>query len=47
VRFKLKGESDWPEGDTEAKQRIEFGLVWWRETHTSDEGILDSITAGV
>lgn len=41
VTFKLEGESDWSEGDTEAKQSIEFELVWWREAHTADEGALD------
>lgn len=29
VTFKLEAESDLLEGDTEAKQSIEF--VWWRE----------------
>jgi hypothetical protein len=41
VTFKLEGESDWSEGDTEAKQSIEFELVWWREAQTADEGTLD------
>ncbi|RZV11580.1 amphi-Trp domain-containing protein [Natrinema hispanicum] len=41
ITFKLEGESDWSEGDTEAKQSIEFELVWWREAHTADEGTLD------
>jgi amphi-Trp domain-containing protein len=41
VIFKLEGESDWAEGDTEAKQSIEFELVWWREAQTADEGQLD------
>lgn len=39
--FKLEGESDWSDGDTEAKQSIEFELVWWREARTADEGSLD------
>jgi amphi-Trp domain-containing protein len=41
VTFKLEGESDWSEGDTEAKQSIEFELVWWREARTAAEGTLD------
>ncbi|WP_436927674.1 amphi-Trp domain-containing protein [Halosimplex amylolyticum] len=46
VTFKLEGESDWSEGDTEAKQSIEFELVWWREAQTSEEGTLDITTTG-
>jgi len=38
ITFKLEGESDWAEGDTEAKQSIEFELVWWREAQTAEEG---------
>lgn len=41
VTFKLEGESDWSEGDTEAKQSIEFELVWRRAARTADEGRLD------
>ena len=41
ITFKLEGESDWAEGDTEAKQSIEFELVWWREAQTADEGTLN------
>ncbi|HMB51453.1 MAG TPA: amphi-Trp domain-containing protein [Natronoarchaeum rubrum] len=41
VTFKLEGESDWSQGDTEAKQSIEFELVWWREAATAEEGSLD------
>ena len=41
VTFKLEGESDWSEGDTKAKQSIEFELVWWREAATAEEGALD------
>jgi amphi-Trp domain-containing protein len=41
VTFKLEGESDWSEGDTEAKQSIEFELVWWREARTAEEGTLN------
>jgi amphi-Trp domain-containing protein len=41
ITFKLEGESDWAEGDTEAKQSIEFELVWWREAQTAEEGGLD------
>lgn len=41
VTFKLEGESDWSEGDTEAKQSIEFELVWWRDARTTQEGRLE------
>jgi amphi-Trp domain-containing protein len=41
ITFKLEGESDWSEGDTEAKQSIEFELVWWRDAATADDGTLD------
>ena len=41
VTFKLEGESDWSQGDTEAKQSIEFELVWWRDASTPEEGALD------
>jgi len=41
VTFKLEGESDWSEGDTEAKRSVEFELVWWRDAQTADEGALD------
>ncbi|MEF8973512.1 MAG: amphi-Trp domain-containing protein [Haloarcula sp.] len=44
VTFKLEGESDWSEGDTEAKQSIEFELVWWREAQTAADGALDITT---
>lgn len=40
VTFKLEGESDWSEGDTEAKQSIEVELVWRREARTAAEGEL-------
>ena len=40
ITFKLEGESDWQEGDTEAKQSIEFELVWWRPATTPAEGRL-------
>jgi amphi-Trp domain-containing protein len=46
VTFKLEGESDWSEGETEAKQSIEFELVWWREAQTAEEGTLDITTEG-
>ncbi|AXG11987.1 amphi-Trp domain-containing protein [Haloplanus rubicundus] len=46
VTFKLEGESDWSEGDTEAKQSIEFELVWWCEAQTAEEGVLDITTEG-
>ena len=41
VTFKLEGESDWSQGDTEAKRSIEFELVWWRDASTAEEGTLD------
>jgi hypothetical protein len=41
ITFKLEGESDWTEGDAEAKQSIEFELVWWTEAQTADEGTLN------
>jgi amphi-Trp domain-containing protein len=40
VTFKLEGESDWSRGDTEAKESIEFELVWWREAASAGEGTL-------
>jgi amphi-Trp domain-containing protein len=46
VTFKLEGESDWSEGDTEAKQSIEFELVWWREAQTPEEGALNVVNGG-
>ena len=46
VTFKLEGESDWAEGDTEAKQSIEFELVWWRDAQTLEEGSLDLSSEG-
>ncbi|SEP27743.1 amphi-Trp domain-containing protein [Halogranum amylolyticum] len=46
VTFKSEGESDWSEGDTEAKQSIEFELVWWREARTPEAGALDVSTEG-
>jgi amphi-Trp domain-containing protein len=46
VTFKLEGESDWSEGETEAKQSIEFELVWWRDAQTAEEGTLDITTVG-
>lgn len=41
ITFKLEGESDWSEGDAEAKQSIEFELVWWTEARTAEEGSLN------
>jgi len=46
VTFKLEGESDWTEGDAEAKQSIEFELVWWRDAQTAAEGTLNISTEG-
>jgi amphi-Trp domain-containing protein len=41
VTFKLEGESDWSEGDSTAKQSIEFELVWRRDADTAEAGALD------
>lgn len=41
ITFKLEGESDWSEGDVEAKQSIEFELVWRTSATTAEEGTLD------
>jgi amphi-Trp domain-containing protein len=41
VTFKMEGESDWSAGETEAKQSIEFEMVWWTPAETAAEGELD------
>ena len=41
VTFKLEGESDWSEGETQTKESIEFELVWWRDVETAAEARLD------
>ncbi|MFA9417125.1 amphi-Trp domain-containing protein [Natrinema sp. HArc-T2] len=41
ITFKLEGESDWSEGDTDAKQSLEFELVWWREAQTAADAALE------
>ena len=41
VTMKLEGESDWTEGQAQAKQSIELELVWWRDAQTAEEGALD------
>ena len=41
VTLKMEGESDWSEGDAQAKQSIEFEMVWRRDARTADEGSLD------
>ena len=46
VTLKLEGESDWSEGDTEAKQSIEIELVWWREAASQNEGKLNIVNEG-
>jgi amphi-Trp domain-containing protein len=46
VTVKLEGESDWSDGDTEAKQSIEFELVWWREAESAEEARLDVSETG-
>lgn len=40
VTFKVEGESDWTEGDQEAKQSVELELVWWQEVTSPEEGRL-------
>ena len=46
VTFKLEGESDWSEGDTQTKESIEFELVWWRDAETAAEARLDVSDSG-
>ncbi len=41
VTFRLEGESDWSEGDTQTKESIQFELVWWRDAETAAEARLD------
>lgn len=41
ITLKLEGESDWSEGDTQAKQSIEFEMVWWQDAETAEEGALN------
>lgn len=41
ITFKLEGESDWQVGEPEAKQSIEFELVWRRAVEGPEEGTLD------
>lgn len=41
VTLKMEGESDWSSGDAQAKQSVEFELVWWRDATTAEEGALD------
>jgi amphi-Trp domain-containing protein len=41
VTFKLEGESDWSEGDAQAKQSVELELVWWRDAATAEAAALD------
>ena len=40
ITFKLEGESDWTEGDAQAKQSIEFEMVWWRDVSSQEEASL-------
>ena len=44
ITFKLEGESDWSDGDTEAKQSIEFELVWRKAAKTAEEGQLNVVS---
>jgi amphi-Trp domain-containing protein len=46
ITLKLEGESDWTSGDTEAKQSVEFELVWRRAAETAAEGELDVESTG-
>jgi amphi-Trp domain-containing protein len=46
VTFKLEGESDWSEGDTEAKQSVEFEVVWWREAQTAEKRAVEITPEG-
>ena len=41
ITFKMEGESDWSEGAAEAKQSIEFELVWRTEATSREEAALD------
>ena len=41
VTFKLEGEFDWSEGETQTKESIEFELVWWRNAEAAAEARLD------
>jgi len=45
ITFKLEGESDWRQGDPQAKQSIEFELVWRRDIPEGEDGSLITSTA--
>lgn len=40
ITLKREAESDWSEGDTEAKQSVELELVWRRPATTAEEAAL-------
>lgn len=40
ITFKLEGESEWTQGDPQAKQSIEFELVWRRDIPEGEDGSL-------
>lgn len=40
ITLKREAESDWSEGDTEAKQSVELELVWRRPATTAAEAAL-------
>lgn len=40
ITLKREAESDWSEGDTEAKQSVELELVWRRPATTPGEAAL-------
>lgn len=46
VTFKMEGESDWSSGEAEAKQSIEFEMVWWTPAESAAEGELDVESTG-
>jgi amphi-Trp domain-containing protein len=37
ITFKMEAESDWSDGEAEAKQSLEFELVWRRAVESADE----------
>lgn len=41
ITFKLEGESDWTAGEPEAKQSIEFEMVWRRAVQADEDASLN------
>ncbi|MUV56476.1 amphi-Trp domain-containing protein [Halogeometricum sp. CBA1124] len=41
ITFKLEGESDWAAGEPEAKQSIEFEMVWRRAVQGDEDASLN------